>query len=106
MKKGVQAKDISDAEALGAIASARGRHGVDRWACTWDIQEVLCAYPPKVVLAKLCSLKRRRLVDGCPCGCRGDWEILAVPPSSPQTSGRHAARVALVEESPGPKAEA
>lgn len=37
------------------------------------------AMPPgladKLVLAKMRSLVRRGLVDGCTCGCRGDWEL-------------------------------
>jgi hypothetical protein len=31
--------------------------------------------PEKVMLAKMRSLYRRGLAGGCPCGCRGDWEI-------------------------------
>lgn len=31
--------------------------------------------PPKVLLAKMRSLYRRKLITGCPCSCRGDWEI-------------------------------
>lgn len=25
--------------------------------------------------ARLCQLKKKGLVDGCGCGCRGDWEL-------------------------------
>lgn len=31
--------------------------------------------PPKLQLAKMRMLLRRGLVDGCGCGCRGDWAI-------------------------------
>jgi hypothetical protein len=31
--------------------------------------------PFKVARAKMASLVRRRLVDGCTCGCRGDFEL-------------------------------
>lgn len=31
--------------------------------------------PDKVVLAKMRRLIDRGLVDGCPCGCRGDYEL-------------------------------
>lgn len=31
--------------------------------------------PPRLVLAKMQSLVNRGLVDGCDCGCRGDWEL-------------------------------
>jgi len=33
--------------------------------------------PPKVVLAKMRSLIKKGLVDGCPCGCRGDFALTA-----------------------------
>ena len=29
----------------------------------------------RLILAKMASLIRRGLVDGCTCGCRGDFEI-------------------------------
>jgi hypothetical protein len=31
--------------------------------------------PDKLILAKMNKLLRRGLVDGCGCGCRGDFEI-------------------------------
>lgn len=31
--------------------------------------------PEKLVLAKMRSLISRRLVDGCPCGCLGDFKL-------------------------------
>lgn len=31
--------------------------------------------PEKVLLAKLRSMARRGLIDGCGCGCRGDWRV-------------------------------
>jgi len=31
--------------------------------------------PAKLVLAKMRMLMRRELVQGCGCGCRGDFEI-------------------------------
>ena len=34
--------------------------------------------PPKVALAKMRSLIRRGLVEGCGCGCRGDFESMAL----------------------------
>ena len=33
--------------------------------------------PDKVLLAKMRRLIARGLVEGCPCGCRGDYEITA-----------------------------
>jgi len=31
--------------------------------------------PSKLALAKMAAMIRKGLVDGCPCGCRGDFEI-------------------------------
>jgi hypothetical protein len=62
-----------------------GKVQVSRWvqyktyehesASRWDIEEELWEYPPKVLLAKLRRLVARGLLDGCACGCRGDFEI-------------------------------
>jgi len=35
--------------------------------------------PEKVVLAKAKRLIRRGLIDGCGCGCRGDFQIRPAP---------------------------
>ena len=50
--------------------------------CMWIIdheRSVRRAMPPgtpdKLVLSKMRSLIRRGLVDGCGCGCRGDFVI-------------------------------
>lgn len=47
-------------------------------------------FPTKVILAKFRALRKRGLVDGCDCGCRGDWrltdkgqETLREPPNAP-----------------------
>lgn len=31
--------------------------------------------PPNLVLAKMRQMIRRGVIDGCSCGCRGDFEI-------------------------------
>jgi predicted NBD/HSP70 family sugar kinase len=31
--------------------------------------------PEKLARAKMTMLMRRGLVEGCGCGCRGDWEL-------------------------------
>ncbi len=70
-----KASDISDETCLEAVRAVRGR-----WASSWsmlpDIQEKLRVYPPKVVLAKLKQLVKKNKLDGCTCGCRGDFEEL------------------------------
>jgi hypothetical protein len=72
----MQAKDVSDNAVLRFLES---REGV--W-CNWslgDVNDVSAAMPEgtpsKVRLAKMRQLIRRGLVEGCPCGCRGDFEI-------------------------------
>lgn len=75
----VQAKNISDEQVRAAIAATRGRNGVPEWATRSDLQEHLAQFPPKVVLAKLRSMIKRKVINGCACGCRGDFEL---PPRS------------------------
>lgn len=96
----MQAKDILDEaviELVRACAEARcngdenwgwhgGRPGYNagdpnppkgHWANRFDITKALGNPPEKVVLAKLRSLVKRGLLDGCACGCRGDFELPA-----------------------------
>lgn len=77
----MQAKDVPDRPVLEFLAALNGV-----WA-NWyfaegsapDERNVRRAMPPKtpskVVLAKMRQLMKRGLVDGCPCGCRGDFVI-------------------------------
>ena len=78
----MKASDISDRAVLEFLAKHQGR-----WS-TWGerslqsrsfIATVHDVMPPntpaKVELAKLRQLRKRGLIGGCPCGCRGDWEI-------------------------------
>lgn len=44
-----------------------------RWTFGEYWIEHFSAFPPKVVMAKLRSMIRRGLMDGCACGCRGDF---------------------------------
>lgn len=90
-----KAADIPDEAFLAAIDEvARQRSEPGRpWtlgASRWDIATVLAGHPelvgataqdwpdvpPKVVLAKAKRLIARRLIDGCSCGCRGDFTRL------------------------------
>jgi hypothetical protein len=96
-----QAKDISDADFLAAIdtvCTIRRSHGFG--ASRWDIAAVLAGdaarvaetarlldagsphgagivdypdFPDKLILAKARKLVRRGVVEGCCCGCRGDF---------------------------------
>lgn len=85
MKTRAQAKDISDTRVLDSL-----RATVNPWGTSLleDVQNALSDFPPKVVRAKLSSLIRRKVIDGCTCGCRGDFEILHQGRSMRSTFGR------------------
>lgn len=87
------ARDIPDVTFLRAVARCqeadpRMPNGW-RWALRDDVTRVLGGIPPdanvsssevpgvpwKVVLAKFRRVRDRGLVDGCDCGCRGDFEL-------------------------------
>jgi len=82
----LQCKDIPDWPILHFLAHMpEWQPGLPKWG-TWfwtdDYQpdnSVLRAMPPgtppKLALAKMATLIRRGLVNGCTCGCRGDFEI-------------------------------
>jgi hypothetical protein len=83
----MQAKDIPDEGFLDYV----WRHNVGElpdyfgrmephWGQLYDTAEFMDV-PWKVVKAKAASLMRRRLMDGCPCGCRGDYNIPYTPVS-------------------------
>lgn len=71
----MQCKDIPDRPILEFLLAHKGQ-----W-CTWfggerSVTRAMPAtIPPKLGLAKMKTLIRRGLVCGCPCGCRGDFEI-------------------------------
>ena len=64
----IAAKDIPAHKILDMLSE-------DSWITAFAIEEALSEYPPKVVTAKLRSLKRRGLAFGCEiCGCSG-WHL-------------------------------
>lgn len=80
MTQRLQAKDIPDLLALCAVDACQyWCHEWSKptliWAARWDVAAMI-GFPEKVVLAKLRSLMKRGLVSGCPCGCRGDLDML------------------------------
>jgi hypothetical protein len=95
-----QAKDIADQAMLGAIRQAiADKNNEERanpdppfahfglppsvWitASRWEIGTALGdLWPEKVILAKLRSMERRGMIDGCACGCRGDFSIIEPKP--------------------------
>jgi hypothetical protein len=60
-------------------------------ATRWDVAAILAGHredvggsprdypgvPEKVVMAKATKLDKRKLISGCGCGCRGDFEVTA-----------------------------
>ncbi|KKB99462.1 hypothetical protein [Mycolicibacter arupensis] len=85
------ARDIPDVVFLAAVSCCQDpMPGGDwYWALRDDVTRVLGGLdrnapvrsdevpgvPWKVVLAKFRRVKKRGLVDGCDCGCRGDFEL-------------------------------
>jgi hypothetical protein len=87
-RKGIQAKHLHDEDVFYAMEAAC-RKANERWAtmppiftprseCKTamlpDIADALPDFPQKVILAKLRKMVRRGIVDGCTCGCRGDFQ--------------------------------
>lgn len=84
MKDGrLQAKDFPDRPLLEFLDALDGLWSTWCWSdhrdpCFWD-HSVAPLFPPetpdKLIRAKMAGLIRRGLIDGCPCGCRGDYEL-------------------------------
>lgn len=94
----VQAKDIPDEVFMRAVLAAMERKAAEGWGSgrgvvfstghydgsPWvmrgEVSEELervtgIKWPWKVELAKFRQLEKRKLLDGCSCGCRGDIQI-------------------------------
>jgi hypothetical protein len=86
-----QAKDIPDQRILALLHPTT-------WTTWWVLaDEHFPEFPPKVVLAKLRQLYKRGLIDGCPCGCRGDWVLQpGVPGAGARGVGPNIARAAVL----------
>lgn len=69
----MKAADLPDASVLRAVDESCRDRGM--WSSTSAIAEVFPQAPFKVVAAKLSKLLKRKLLTGCDCGCRGDWEL-------------------------------
>lgn len=67
------AKDIDTDELLAYIRDRQSELG--RWVLGQDFEEPYASMPHKVLWAKLDRMIRRGLIQGCTCGCRGDFEI-------------------------------
>lgn len=81
MNKTVQAKHVPESDLLMAVKRIRAEKAEGKpfsqaqlfSADRWELQRAFDQFPPKVVLAKLRSLLRRGLLDGCGCGCSGGF---------------------------------
>jgi hypothetical protein len=76
----VQAKDVPADVILRIVRDKQatkmpGSQNCWPWAVNGDIEPAFPDVPWKVVAAKLYILVRRGLLNGCTCGCRGDWEL-------------------------------
>lgn len=77
----MQCKDIPEQPILKFLHSLNGR-----WACWYSSDDgtpfensVANAFPPgtpaKLIVAKMGMMIRKGVVDGCSCGCRGDYRL-------------------------------
>lgn len=75
----MQCKDIPDRPILEFLFKRMLEEKM--WCCWFDGYENSIGQampentPDKVKIHKMAILIKRGLVDGCPCGCRGDYEI-------------------------------
>lgn len=70
----MKAADIDDAEFLTFVEET-GRDHPARWVQVWDFEQLRPQWPWKVARAKARRLIRRGLLNGCTCGCRGDFVL-------------------------------
>ena len=73
-------RDIDAAEVLLAILPHQSGIGASVWRINgWDgktdEKDMAWRWPEKILRAKLSKLQRRGYVDGCCCGCRGDFTV-------------------------------
>lgn len=74
----MQCKDIPTMPILRFLESLNGK-----WANWFDptvySNSVLNAMPPetpeKLAMTKMRNLIKKGVIDGCPCGCRGNYEL-------------------------------
>jgi hypothetical protein len=76
-RRRVKAADVDPGDLLALVAEPNW-YGGD-WHDTYRLSDTM-QIPVKVLTAKLRRLKRRGIVDGCPCGCRGDWHLTCPEP--------------------------
>ncbi len=83
-----QAKDIDDVFFLRLVEWMSGEaypptpwpdHGpwtiFPHWIFVSNLERVMPFFPTEVIVAEAAALIRRGLLEGCRCGCRGDFEL-------------------------------
>lgn len=70
----MKASDIPDTLFLQTVENIRQQTGFN-WVMRWEVAEHFPDVPSKVLMAKAKRLMLRKLMDGCWCGCRGDYEV-------------------------------
>lgn len=84
----LQCKGIPDLPVLKFLAGDLGKYA-DGYPTTWGtwfdygpeppsnsvVRAMPKGAPPRLVLAKMKRLCARGFIDGCPCGCRGDFVL-------------------------------
>lgn len=72
--------DLSMLTTIAAISAAKKDESYSKdvapWVMIWELERVMPHVPEKVIRAKMKSLLRRKLIEGCSCGCRGDYYLL------------------------------
>lgn len=71
---------LDDIAVIQAVEDLNNEH--DCWTFTGYVAERFPDAPFKIVAAKLKRLLALGFVTGCPCGCRGDWEVTSKVASS------------------------
>jgi len=78
----MQCKDIPDSVFLKAVWDTPGaweNGGEDVWRMEWEVRKTLDVVipniPDRLFRAKARRLIERDLLDGCACGCRGDYYL-------------------------------
>jgi len=72
----MQCKDIPDRPILEMLAKNPEQWHNWYFGNDFDVGKAMpVGTPEKLVLSKMQMMIRRGVVDGCPCGCRGDFVI-------------------------------
>ena len=72
----IAAKDVDSGQVVQAIATIQAE---GYWANRRDLEAFFPGVPERVLLAKLRRLLRAGEIDGCGCGCRGDFTVTPDP---------------------------